>query len=253
MTPVTPHQPLPSHWYISEARGLSLSRSKLVSLEFGRKTRPDGADRALHPSGARPTRRLSPRPRSLLLRRQPAAAAKDDDGLSTAALDEVRSPPEGAGLRHRPPSSPHSNHHRGGYNLRPRRMRTSKYGKKGHAVTSLVLSTTCQSTRARIAKQQKYLMSLCLCIFCLHAWPLSCCDGHGMCMLHHGSCGHFHFGATAVLLQTHRVAYGRDRKRCVACRMGDNMSTSVVTTAVAGWPQSRKKADSRLLQDLRNG
>ena len=43
MTPVTPHQPLPSHWYISEARGLSLSRSKLVSLEFGRKTRPNGA------------------------------------------------------------------------------------------------------------------------------------------------------------------------------------------------------------------
>ena len=110
-----------------------------------------------------------------------------------------------------------------------------------------------ESTRARIVKQQKYLMSLCLCIFCLHAWPLSCCDGHGMCMLHHGSCGHFHFGATAVLLQTHRVAYGGDRKRCVACRMGDNMSTSVVTTAVAGWPQSRKKADSRLLQDLRNG
>ena len=129
-----------------------------------------------------------------------------------------------------------------GHNLRQRRMRTSKYGKKGHAVTSLVLSTTCQSTRARIVKQQKYLMSLCLCIFCLHVWPLSCCDGHGMCMLHHGSCGHFHFGATAVLLQTHRVAYGRDRKRCVACRMGDSMSTSVVTTAVAGWPQSKEKS-----------
>jgi hypothetical protein len=44
-------------------------------------------------------------------------------------------------------------------------MRISKYGKKGHAVTSLVLSTTCQSTCARIVKQPKYLMSLCLCIF----------------------------------------------------------------------------------------
>ena len=123
MTPVTPHQPLPSHWYISEARGLSLSRSKLVSLEFHSKTCPDGADRT--PSIGRSTDALSPRPRSLLLRRQPAAAAKDDDWLSTAALDEVRSPPEGAGLRHRPPSSPHSNHPCGGYNLRPRRMRTS--------------------------------------------------------------------------------------------------------------------------------
>jgi hypothetical protein len=61
MTPVTPHQPLPSHWYISEARGLSLSRSKLVSLEFGSKTRPGGADRALHPSGARPTRSVRDR------------------------------------------------------------------------------------------------------------------------------------------------------------------------------------------------
>ena len=32
MTPFTPHQRPPSHWHISEARGLSPSRSKLVSL-----------------------------------------------------------------------------------------------------------------------------------------------------------------------------------------------------------------------------
>ena len=57
MTPFTPHQRPPSHWHISEARGLSPSRSKLVSLEFASKSRPVGADRALHPSGARPTRR----------------------------------------------------------------------------------------------------------------------------------------------------------------------------------------------------
>ena len=225
-------------------------------MEFASKSRPVGADRALHPSGARPTPARSVRDRVLICSDSSLLPLPmDDGGLCTAALDEhkVNAPPLGAGRPHRPPSPPHGNHHCAGHNLRQRRMRTSKYGKKGHAVTALVLSTTCQSTRARIVKQQKYLMSLCLCIFCLHAWPLSCCDGHGMCMLHRGSCGHFHFGATAVLLQTHRVAYGGDRKRCVACRMGDNMSTSVVTTAVAGWPQSRKKADSRLLQDLRNG
>ena len=48
--------------------------------------------------------------------------------------------------------------------------------------------------------------------------PLLCCDGHGTCMLHHGTCGHLHFGAIVVLLGTSRVAFGRDRKRCVACR-----------------------------------
>ena len=38
--PVTLHQPLPSHWYISEARRLYPSRSKLASLEFGRQSAP---------------------------------------------------------------------------------------------------------------------------------------------------------------------------------------------------------------------
>ena len=57
MTPFTPHQRPPSHWHISEAHGSSPSRSKLVSLEFASKSPPVGADRALHPSGARPTRR----------------------------------------------------------------------------------------------------------------------------------------------------------------------------------------------------
>jgi hypothetical protein len=158
MTPFTPHQPLPSHWYISEARGLSPSRSKLVSLELVAKvalTAPIGRS---HPSGARPRAARSVRDRVLFcsdgsLLQLPM----DDDELSSAALDEhtVKSPPEGAGQRHRPPSSPRSNqHYRDGRNLRPRRMRTSKYGKKGHAVKSLVLPTTWQSTRARIVKQQ---------------------------------------------------------------------------------------------------
>ena len=100
MTPFTPHQPLPSHWYISEARGLSPSRSKLVSLEFGRKSRPHGADRALPVSGARQRAARSVRDRVLIcsdgsLLQLPM----DDDELSTAALDEhtVKSPPEGAG------------------------------------------------------------------------------------------------------------------------------------------------------------
>ena len=121
-------------------------------------------------------------------------------------------------------------------------MHTSKYGKKGHGVTSLVLPSTCQSTRARIVKQQKHRWASVVCIFCLHAWPLSCCDGHGTCMLHHGSCDDFHFGAIAVLLRTHRVAFGRDMKRCIACRIGANMCASVVTPAVADRGQSRKKS-----------
>ena len=75
MMPVTLHQPLPSHWYISEARRLYPSRSKLVSLEFASKSRPDGADRALHPHRALDRRRAQARPRSHLLRQQPAAAA----------------------------------------------------------------------------------------------------------------------------------------------------------------------------------
>ena len=66
MTPFTPHQRPPSHWHISEARGLSPSRSKLVSLEFASKSRPVGADRALHPSGARPTPTRSVRDRVLI-------------------------------------------------------------------------------------------------------------------------------------------------------------------------------------------
>lgn len=52
MTPFTPHQRPLSHWHISEAHGSSPSRSKLVSLGFASKSRPVGADRALHPSGA---------------------------------------------------------------------------------------------------------------------------------------------------------------------------------------------------------
>ena len=164
------------------------------------------------PSIGRSTDATRSRPRSLLLRRQPAAAAKDDDWLSTAALDEVRSPPEGAGLRHRPPSSPHSNHPCGGYNLRPRgcappavkvwqeRPCSHLPGASNHVTKHAC--THCPAAEA--------LMSLCFVhLLSPRVAPLSCCDGHGMCMLYHGSCGHFHFGAAAALFGTYRMALDR--------------------------------------------
>ena len=52
--PVTLHQPLPSHWYISEARRQISQPFKTCLLEFGRESRPLGADRAL-PSIGRST------------------------------------------------------------------------------------------------------------------------------------------------------------------------------------------------------
>ena len=89
MTPFTPHQRPPSHWHISEARGLSPSRSKLVSLEFASKSRPVGADRALHPSGARPTPTRSVRDRVLICSDSSLLPLPmDDGGLCKAALDE---------------------------------------------------------------------------------------------------------------------------------------------------------------------
>ena len=98
------------------------------------------------------------------------------------------------------------------------------------------------------------LMSLCFVhLLSPRVAPLSCCDGHGMCMLYHGSCGHFHFGAAAALFGTYRMALDRDRKRCVACHMGIDMCTSVVTPAVADGGPKQEKVDSRLLPDLRNG
>ena len=87
--PVTLHQPLPSHWYISEARRLYPSRSKLASLEFGRQSAPSApiGPSHIHRALDRPAR--SVRDRVLIcsdgsLLQQPM----DGGGLSTAALDE---------------------------------------------------------------------------------------------------------------------------------------------------------------------
>ena len=92
MTPVTLHQPLPSHWYISEARGYIPAVQNLLLWSLVAKVPSIGRAQSATAFSFAPTASLLQLP-------------MDGGGLSTAALDEHKAsaPPEGAGQPHRRP------------------------------------------------------------------------------------------------------------------------------------------------------